>query len=179
MNIPHTIAIICATLISTAAAMAQSTIKFGYLNADSILHTMPDYHQAQADLQQLTQRYKAETQYNEQTFRRQYAELLQGQSQFTPNILAKRQADLQQALERNIKFRQQADSLLADTWQQLLAPVRQRLNQAIKATGIEHGYEYIIDTSTGAYPFIHPQAGQDATPYVLETLQRNEQHTQH
>ena len=66
MSTHRTITLICATLIS-AAAMAQSTIKFGYINADSILHTMPDYHQAQADLQQLTQRYKAETQYNEQT----------------------------------------------------------------------------------------------------------------
>ena len=128
MSTHRTITLICATLIS-AAAMAQSTIKFGYINADSILHTMPDYHQAQADLQQLTQRYKAETQYNEQTFQRQYTELLQGQSQFTPNILAKRQADLQAALDRNIKSRQQADSLLAATWQQLLAPVRQRLNR--------------------------------------------------
>lgn len=157
------------TLIS-ATAMAQSTVRFGYVNADSLMKTLPDYGEAQAQLKTLQQKYHDEAEYNETSFRRQYAEYLQGQKQFTPNILAKRQADLQDALQKGIAFRQQADSLIAEAQKALLRPVRARLNAAIRAVGLEHGYEYIIDTSRNDYPFIHPQVGEDATAYVKEKL---------
>lgn len=153
------------------SAMAQSSVRFGYVNVDSLLHTLPAYASVQNQMKQLRAQYAAETQYNETAFRRQYAEYLQGQKQFTPNILAKRQADLQASLQKGIQFRQQADSLLAKAEADLLRPVRQNINAAIRAVGLEHGYEYIIDTSHSTYPFIHPTVGEDATPYIKEKLQ--------
>lgn len=163
----HLLAIALCFLIGTAA-QAQSTIKFGYLNADSLLRTLPDYAQVEADMQQLRAKYQAETEYNEQDFRRKYAEFLQGQKTFTENILAKRQADLQQSLERGLAYRQQADSLLRATHEEMLSPLRHKLAAAIHAVGLEHGLEYILDTSKGAYPFIHPQVGMDVTEMVKE-----------
>ncbi len=155
----------CAMNFSVSA---QSNIKFGYVNVDSLLKTLPDYQRIEQQIEQLKGKYKAEADYNEQTFRRQYAEFLQGQKQFTPNIMAKRQADLQQSLEKNMAFRQQADSLLSSTQKQLLAPIQQRMAHAIRIVGLEHGYEYILDTSLHTVPFIHPQVGEDVTSFVLE-----------
>lgn len=158
---------ICALCFT---AQAQNTSKFGYINVDSLLKTLPEYHNVDIQMQQLREKYKAEATYNEQTFRRQYAEFLQGQKQFTPNILAKRQAELQQSLEKNMAFRQQADSLLNATRQQMMHPVRQRLLRALRAVGMERGYEYILDTSMHILPFVNTQIGEDATPYVEEKL---------
>lgn len=159
-----------ALLITGLAATAQSAIKFGYLNADSLLRTLPAYAQVEEQMHTLMQKYQAETDYNEQNFRRQYAEFLQGQKQFTQNILTKRQVDLQRTLERSLTFRRQADSLIVATRQELLVPVRAQLQQAINAVGMERGYEYVLDTSKGVYPFIHPQVGEDATPWVKQKL---------
>ncbi len=160
----------CAMSLS---ASAQSNIKFGYINVDSLLKTLPDYQRVEQQMEQLKGKYKAEADYNEQTFRRQYAEFLQGQKQFTPNIMAKRQADLQQSLEKNMAFRQQADSLLSSTREQLLAPIRQRMTHAIRMVGLERNYEYILDTSLNTMPFIHPQVGENATSFVLERYNKN------
>ena len=151
-------------------ATAQSTVRFGYVNVDSLLHTLPAYAEVQTNMEKLRAQYAAEAEYNESAFRRQYAEYLQGQKQFTPNILAKRQADLQESLQKGLRFRQQADSLLRQAEIEMLRPIRQSINAAIRAVGIEHGYEYILDTSTPVYPFIHPSVGENATAYVKEKL---------
>ena len=123
-------------------------------------------------MEKLRAKYAIEAEYNESSFRRQYAEYLQGQKQFTPNILAKRQADLQESLQKGLRFRQQADSLLRQAEAEMLRPIRQNINAAIRAVGLEHGYEYILDTSTPVYPFIHPSVGEDVTAYIKEKLQQ-------
>ena len=151
-------------------AAAQSTVRFGYVNVDSLVRTLPTYADVQNQMSALRAKYAAEAEYNESAFRRQYAEYLQGQKQFTPNILAKRQADLQESLQKGIKFRQQADSLLKQAEADMLRPIHQSVNAAIRAVGLEHGYEYIIDTSSVIYPFIHPSVGEDATAYIKEKL---------
>ncbi len=163
-------ALLALFIVLGISANAQSTVKFGYLNADSLLCTLPEYAQVEASMQQLRDKYKAETEYNEQDFRRRYAEFLAGQKQFTQNILTKRQIDLQQSLERGMAYRQQADSLLRTTHEQLLQPVRHKLNKAIQAVGLERGYEYVLNTAKGDYPFINPIVGEDATEAVKEKL---------
>uniref|UniRef100_UPI0040266A00 OmpH family outer membrane protein n=2 Tax=Alloprevotella sp. TaxID=1872471 RepID=UPI0040266A00 len=153
-------------------ATAQSSVRFGYVNVDSLLHTLPAYAEVQTNMEKLRAKYAIEAEYNESSFRRQYAEYLQGQKQFTPNILAKRQADLQESLQKGLRFRQQADSLLRQAEAEMLRPIRQNINAAIRAVGLEHGYEYILDTSTPVYPFIHPSVGEDVTAYIKEKLQQ-------
>lgn len=166
----RTLLLIAVLLSTLTVAQAQTTIKYGTVNVDSLLRTLPDYTQAEEQMARLRKQYEAETDYNDRAFRRQYAEFLEGQQTFTPNILQKRQADLQQSLERGMAFRQQADSLLQATHVQLLRPVKARLAAAIKAVGLEHGYEYIIDTSKEVYPFIHPTVAEDATRFIIEKL---------
>ena len=159
----RTLLLIAVLLSTLTAAQAQTTIKYGTVNVDSLLRTLPDYAQAEEQMARLRKQYEAETDYNDRAFRRQYAEFLEGQQTFTPNILQKRQADLQQSLERGM-------ALLQATHVQLLRPVKARLAAAIKAVGLEHGYEYIIDTSKEVYPFIHPTVAEDATRFIIEKL---------
>lgn len=163
-------ALVALFMVMAVSANAQSAIKFGYLNTDSLLCTLPEYVQMENNMQQLREKYKAETEYNEQDFRRRYAEFLAGQKQFTQNILTKRQIDLQQSLERGMAYRQQADSLLRATRKQMLQPIRQKLNHAIHAVGLERGYEYILNTANGAYPFINSLVGENITEAVKEKL---------
>ena len=168
--IRHTLLLIFMMLSSLSTAQAQTTIKYGMVNTDSLLCTLPDYTQAEEQMARLRKQYEAEADYNDRAFRRQYAEFLEGQQTFTPNILQKRQADLQQALQRGMSFRHEADALLQATHIQLLRPVKARLAAAIKAVGLERGYEYIIDTSKGTIPFIHPTVVEDVTPFIKEKL---------
>ena len=51
-----------------------------------------------------------------------------------------------------------------------MQPIRHKLNKAIQAVGLERGYEYVLNTAKGDYPFINPIVGEDATEAVKEKL---------
>lgn len=157
-------------LLAAVSGGAQTAARYGYLSCDSLLRTLPDYALAQSNLAQLRHKYEAETQYNERTFKRQFAEFLEGQKDFPQNILLKRQRDLQEQMERALAFRQSADSLLRQAEADLLAPVRRRLAAAIRAVGRERGYECIVNTDLPALPFLNPALAEDAAPYVSAKL---------
>ncbi len=157
-------------LFAVLTAMAQSQIKYGYLSYNTILRSMPDYTEAQRQMGELKKKYEAEASYNEQNFKRQFAEFLQGQKDFPQNILLKRQRSLQDAMEKSLSFRHDADSLLKVAETEALAPVCKRLDDAIRAVGLEHGYEYIVNTDANTYPFLHHSVAEDATAYVEAKL---------
>ena len=157
-------------LLAPLAAQAQSTVRAGSLRYDSLLHALPQYALVEKQMAELRAKYESETRYNELSFQRQFSEFLQGQKNFPENILLKRQRDLQEQMERSIAFRHQADSLLRCAEDELLKPLRQQLAAALRAVGLERGYEYIFDLDAGVFPFVHPSVAEDATPYVTEKL---------
>lgn len=157
-------------LNSVLSLSAQEKARLGFLSYDSLLHAMPEYAQVQQQMQQLRQKYEVEAAYNESNFKRQFAEFLQGQKDFPQNILLKRQRDLQEAMEKGLAFRNQADSLLTQAEADMLKPLYSRLDAAIQSVGMERGYEYVLNTDRRAYPFMNQAVAEDATPYVAAKL---------
>lgn len=153
-----------AALLAPLAAQTQA--RFGCLRYDSVLHAMPEYAEAQAQLHQLREKYELEASYNEMSFKRMFAEFLQGQKEFPQNILLKRQRDLQDELEKGLAFRREADSLLVRAAADLERPVRQKLDAAIQAVGMEYGFAAIVNLDAGACPFLHPSVTEDVTRRV-------------
>lgn len=154
-------------LVPTAGAQAR----YGYLHYDSLLVSMPEYTQAVDGLLGLKVQYEAEAEYNEMTFKRLFAEFLQGQKDFPQNIMLKRQRDLQDAMERGIAYRHEADSILREAEREVLRPVREKLSEAILQVGRERGYDFIVDLDSTAFPFLNDDRAEDAAPYVREKLQ--------
>ena len=149
---------------------AQVACKYGRVNCDSLLKTMPEYTEAQAQLQELRRQYDEEAAYNDGHFKQMFADFLQGQKDFPQNIMLKRQRELQEAMEKSIAFRRSCDSLLVEAERDLLKPVRQLLDAALYAVGCERGYECIVNTAANSHPFLHPELTEDVTPFVLQKL---------
>lgn len=152
------------------AASAQTEIKYGYLSYDSLMYAMPEYAEMKSQMENLRRKYEAEALYNETSFRRMFAEFLQGQKDFPQNILLKRQRDLQEAMEKGLAFRRSADSLLVRAEADMRHPIRERLDRAIAEVGRERGYECVVNTDTGTFPFLHPSVSENAAPFVIEKL---------
>ncbi len=159
-----------APMDSTVMVPTSPALRFGHFRYDSLLHAMPEYGAMEVRMKQLRERYNEEIAYSELTFKRQFAEFLEGQKRFPENILLKRQRDLQQAMERSIAFRHEADSMLTAARTEMERPVRDMLNQAIRLVGLERKYTCIVNTDSGQMPFLHPDACEDATPYITEKL---------
>ncbi len=157
------------------AEMAQEApsahpLRFGYASYKAILSQMTEYAQAKKDFEALKAKYDAEATRSEEEFQRKFAEFIQGQKDFPASIMQKRQAELQELMEKSISFRQQSRELLRKAEADMQAPARQRLNKAIAEVGTEHHLLFVLNTDGEALPFVHPDFGIDVTTLILTQL---------
>lgn len=145
-------------------------VKFGYLSYRTICQEMPQYIKAQQQLYDLKATYEKEATRGEEEFQRKFADFLQGQKDFPANILQKRQAELQELMDKGIKFRKEAEKLLQDAEKSLQQNLSKQLDEAIVAVGKEMGYGFILNIDDNACPFINPLLGDDVSNMVREKL---------
>lgn len=155
---------------STVVEAPQQPAKYGYLSYSQVFENMPEYKAAKQQLKDLRAKYELEAQYNESSFRRQFAEFLQGQKDFPQSIMLKRQRDLQEALEKSLAFRDEAERLLKQAEVEALAPIKARLNSAIRLVGGAYQLEYIYNLDTNSMPYVNPALVMDVTKLVEQQL---------
>lgn len=158
--------IIFLMLAMPLSVMAQ---KFGYMNYNQVLKVMPEYVQAQAQLEQLKAKYNAEAERTDREFNRKYSEFLDGQKDFPQNILLKRQKELQDLCDKGVAFRAECDALLKEAEAELVTPVTSKLNTALGQVGDEMALEYIVNTEGKDFLYIGPN-GIDITTAVKVKL---------
>ena len=154
--------------LSCSHAVAQS---FGYLSYDQTLKSMPEYVIVQKKLADLTAQYEAETKRVEDEFNTKYEQFLEGQRDFPPTILQKRQSELEELMEKNIAFKEECRQLLATAEKESMAPLHEKLAAAIQQVGTSRGLAFILNTDQNAVPFINPSMGIDVTEAVLQLIE--------
>lgn len=149
-------------------ASAQSLI--GYFSYDTIMKAMPDYLIAERNLEDLRTKYDTEMRRAEEEFNAKYEEFLEGQRDFVPSILKKRQNELQDLMDKNVAFKKEAQRLLKQAEADALAPIRQKLKQAIGKVGKAQGYAVIVNTDSEACPYIDPDHSDNIEPLLRAEL---------
>jgi len=145
-------------------------LRFGYLSYQEALEAITDYAIVQKDMANLRAQYDAEMKRVEDEFNRKYEDFLDGQREFPKTILRKRQTELQELMTKNIAFKQESLQQLDDTEQEKMAPLRERLTQAIAAIAAKQGLAFVINTDADACPYINPSMGIDISQQVKDAL---------
>jgi len=168
----RTLILICALIALNAQAQNDSSqvFRFGYLSYKAAIERMAEYAVVQQQMEDLRAQYQAETLRVEDEFNRKYEEFLDGQREFPRTILQKRQTELQELMEKNIKFKEQSRQELEDAERQAMAPLRIRLIELLSTIGRERGFAFVYDTDTKALPFINPAQGEDISQMVNARL---------
>lgn len=145
--------------------------KVGFLSYEAVLTSMPDYAVVQKNLLDLKAKYDQEAKRSEEEFQRKFAEFLQGQQDFAPSIMQKRQKELQDLMEKGLAFRKEIYDLLTKAEGEMKGELMRKLNDAVRALGTEEGYAYILNIDGNTCPFIHPEEAEDVTDKVKAKLQ--------
>ena len=170
--------IIAIMVLLAVPSMAQgedsvaTQVRFGYLSYEAALTAMPEYESAQQQLNILREAYEKELQRAEEEFNRKYEDFLEGQKDYPRTILLKRQSELQDMMQRNLKFKQQGKLDLAEAERKTLAPLRTRLNETIATVARQRHLALVINTDSNACPFIEPAMGVDLNTEIKEKLQK-------
>lgn len=142
-------------------AEQPNTLAFGYFSYDEVLHSMPAYTQAKTNIETLAQQFKDEASRSESEFSKRYEAFLEEQHDLAPSILKKRQAELQDMMERNIAFKEESQRLLREAERDAYAPLKAKISAAVAQLGKEKGLAFILNTDHDAVPWIDTDMGID------------------
>lgn len=157
-------------VLGVLSLTANAQTRFGYFSFDNVLKSMPDYVMAQRSIDDLKQKYDAEMKRAEDEFNSKYEEFLDVQKDLVPAILRKRQAELQEMMQKNINFKNESQRLLKQAEADAFAPVKNKLYNALTKVGQAQGYAFILNTDGDACPYVNPEMGEDATELIKEAL---------
>lgn len=157
-------------LLALPLLISAQSLRFAYFDYEAVLQSMDDYVQAQASLHELRTKYDAETRRSEEDFNQKYDEFLDGQRSFAPSIFRKRQAELQELLDKNIAFKHETELLLQQAEEEALSPVKQRLAAAVQKAGQEGGYAFVLNGTSEQLPYVDPSMGTDITEQLKAAL---------
>ncbi|MCH4182092.1 MAG: OmpH family outer membrane protein [Prevotella sp.] len=153
---------------SNVSALSQ---RFGYFSYQTVLQSMPAYAKTRRNLSYLSNKYDVEMKRVEEEFNNKYEEFLEGQRDFAPSILEKRQAELRDLMEKNIAFREQSKRLLKQAEQNAMAPLKASIAAAVSKIGKQQGLAFVLNTDNDAVPYIDTSLGIDITATLESALQ--------
>lgn len=157
-------------LMSVTVAVSAQTGNFGYMDFNGAIKLMPEYFEAQLNLQKIQSDYKNEIDRSKREFERQYVEFMLEQDHLAPTIVAKRQKELQVLMDVYAEFRDSVQVDLESIRLEMLNPIKEKLLKAIYKAGMDLNLDYVIDTGTGAYLYINNDKGIDISNYVYKIL---------
>ena len=146
--------------------------RYGFVNADSVLHAMPEYAMAQRSLTALRQKYDREMKRSEDDFNIKYESFLDQQRDLVPSILHKRQAELQDMMEKNIAFKAEARRLLAQAEADAMAPLREQINELLQQVAKDMQLAFLLNTGSDACPYVNPAMSVDITDTLIDLLKK-------
>lgn len=150
--------------------VGTGSFTFGVLSYSEALRAMPEYATVQRQMAELKAKYDAEAKRAEDDFNSKYEDFLEGQRDFPPTILQKRQSELQEMMAKNIAFRDESRRLLDGARTDAMAPLHQRLASLLKIIGEKEGFSFILNTDNNACPFVNAAQGKDINQLVKDCL---------
>ena len=138
-------------LLPFAGAMNAQEAKIAFVNAGEIFTMMPEFKDMQKKMEDLNAKYKTELETMNSEYQKKYSDFVAQQDSLTENIKVRRMQEVQDMQQRIDNFVQVAQQDVAKQQQDLMMPIQQKLQDAIKAVGAEQGYTYIIDPQVLLY----------------------------
>ena len=125
--------------------------KFGYVDTQSLLMDMPDVKEANSNIETFTTQLQKRGQDMVQSLqsKAQVLERKQAQGEISPQELEQEAQKLKDEETTIIKFEQESQQKILKKREDLLLPLRNRIQDAISEVASENGYAYIFDLSTG------------------------------
>ena len=140
------------------SGVAQAQVKLAHVNTAEILDVMPE----KATAEKALEKYYGELQTQLQTMASEYQNKVQDYeaNQATMSNLVKqsKEKEIVDIQNRIQQFQMNAESEFEAKRSELLAPILEKIQNAINSVGKEKGYTYIFDTATGAAVYVGADA---------------------
>ena len=157
---------VCVLLTSATGTYAQS--KLGHIDRQALMLALPERKEAEAKMQAFAKQLDDKLKAMGDEYQAKVAELQPTFDTMTQTQKEAAQREIGELEQRITTAQENAKNDLAKQEQELLAPMVERTDKAIKDVGNANGFTYIFDTSTGMVLFY--DKGEDVMPLVKKAL---------
>ena len=132
------------------ASLQMSAQKVGYINTEKILSVIPEYKSAQIQLENLSKQYSQKIESEYAKIETMYQTYQQQKGSLSAQVRAQRENEII-SREQNVKELQKTyfgqDGLMQKKSEELLNPLKERVDAAIKKIAENGNFMIIFDTS--------------------------------
>jgi len=157
-------------ILLLAAFHTVNAQKFAYVNTQEILQTLPEVKEANANIETFRNQLVKMGQNKVESLRTKYGELEQKQAQgdISPKQLEMEAQKLKEEEMKIAQFEQESQQRIMEKSEELLKPIRDKVQKAIDDVATENGYSYIFDASLGF--ILYADDSSDASGKVKSKL---------
>lgn len=149
-------------------SMSASAQKFGYINSQELISQLPEVKEANANIETLKTQLQKKGQDMITVLQTKYSKLEADRDNYSPKQLEVEAGKLKAEEQKIAEFDQSSQQRIMTKSEELLKPIQEKINVAIKEVAEENGYTYIFDASLGIVLYADPAT--DVTALVKAKL---------
>ena len=153
----------------SASANAQQP-KFGYINRQEVVSLMPERTEAQTQLQKINDDYASMLELMQVEFNNKVQEYQKNMSTYSDAVKQVKERELQDLDTRMQELYTTANKELETKSNELMAPIIEKAENAIKKVGRDNGFLIIFDESMRPMAYYDESALVNALPLVKKEL---------
>ena len=153
--------------IALPLCVSAQDLKFATVNLQTIFQAMPETTAATAAIQEKAKQYEDENLKMREELEKKYTEYTAERETLPENIRARREQEIQEISQRMENFMEVARNDLQQQQEQLIAPIQEKLMNAVKEVATEGNYVYVLDEQQVVFK---GSMTEDITPKVIAKL---------
>ncbi len=162
------VSIIAVLLLIGTTSFAQN-FKFGHINSQELLSLMPERDSAQLILENYAKQLEGQLESMQVEYNNKVQQYLADQENYTDLIKQTKEQELTDLQERIQGFQSTAQQDIQQKEAELIQPIIDKAEKAIKEVAEEQGFTYVFDLARGTILYFSDKS-QDILPLVKAKL---------
>ncbi len=156
-------------LILLSGSTYAQTPKFGHINVQELISLMPERDSAEVRLRAYGKDLSEQIEQLQVEYNNKVQNYLQKKDTFTQAIREMREKEINELEQRIQEFQQTAQQEFQRMQGELMRPIIEKADAAIKKIGKANGFLYVFDVSTGGVVYFS-EASTDIMPLAKKEL---------
>ena len=163
--------IILMLLAFMPMAMMAQNAKFGHLDTQSIMQSMPDFIKARGEIEAEQKQYENELQEMQKELQTKAEKYEKEKATMSATTQQQTEQSLQEMYQKIQQAYQDNQQKIQKSMQEKMMPIQTKIQNAIKAVGKAGNYVYIMDITAGI-PYISETLSKDVSAEVKAELNK-------
>lgn len=160
--------LIAILMMAPMSLFAQA--KFAHFNSADIIPNMKEYNDAQTELQKMAEQFEADIKIMQDELQKKSDDYQKEQANLLDNVKQRREQELQDLYQRLQQSYQDNQAAIQKAQQEKLGAIQEKVMAAVKKVGESGSFVYVVDTSTGAIPFVNTTLSTDITDQIKKEV---------